>query len=182
MKKFVLLPYKQYLQHIVTPREAQEAVVEPVLKPVQEPESVVPKPKEDLPELAQVEYKLQEPVDLQEYTTAVSPKQRSKARLLLGELAQAGVGTTPERHLTIQGKVVPQSHIVDIVRYLMSTQKIRPKGTQELITHLNTVNFPWSLVFNPNARREPEPEPEPTAKSRAEPRLKTPGPIWIQPR
>ena len=88
------------------------------------------------------------PLDI---TTSVPKMYQRKADAFLNYLHADGDVTWDEQgQILLQGKVIPKSHIVDLVHDAMRLRKRtkRPQGWQELSRHLAQKNIPRELVGN----------------------------------
>ena len=207
MKKFVLLKFGDY-QRLTQQAEESKPDTSSRIQKREGKDTTSPTTteqsfdKEFVSEIIQdKEHKGQtEVLQLTKFLTFIPPAHRARATLLVTELGENGVGVAPDRSVTIDSVKIPNTHVIDVLKYFMkntpTVSKFVPQGMDKIVAHLQKVNFPWSLVPNvrvqtptveaaslkpvESASKAPLVTAEKQKNKYTRPQLE--GPIWLRPR
>lgn len=76
---------------------------------------------------------------------------RSRAANVLDALlSQQRVDVTEDNKLIIDDRIIPDSNLTDVVRYLVGKSERKPSGVDQVKTVFDQQNLPKSLITNPH--------------------------------
>ena len=146
MKKLVLIPYHKYQYFQSLQSEGPHKVHKENTQ--SEENSTDPKALHEIETPINKENKLETDIIL----CHISKGKRSKAETFLRYINQSpNLDWNIHGELLVNGKIIPGSHISDLVKDSVTEYKaFQPKGVEELYTHIG--NIPLTIITNPKRR------------------------------